>query len=98
MKTRERPRGQALVEFALVIPIFVLLLVGIFAFGRAIGVNATLSPAARGAARSPIVQGGPPPSASPPPGPPAQGSAPPGRGCPPYPNGTAYPAGSKQAI
>jgi len=98
MKTREKPRGQALVEFALVIPIFVLLLVGIFDFGRAIWVNDTLSTAAREAARYAIVHGGSTSSDSCPAGPPAQGSDSPGPSCPPYPNGTAYPAGSKQAI
>lgn len=35
-RRRGRPRGQTLVEFALILPIFILLLVGIFDFGRAI--------------------------------------------------------------
>ena len=48
-------RGQALVEFALVLPIFILLLVGIFDFGRAIYAYNTISNAAREAVRVGIV-------------------------------------------
>ena len=48
-------RGQALVEFALILPIFVLLLVGIFDFGRAIYAYNTISNAAREAVRVGIV-------------------------------------------
>ena len=40
-------RGQTLVEFALILPIFLLLLVGIFDFGRAIYAYNTVSNAAR---------------------------------------------------
>lgn len=98
MKTRQKPRGQAMVEFALVFPIFVLLLVGIFDFGRVIWVNDTLSTAAREAARYAIVHGGSTSGLSCPAGPPVLGQEPPASTCPPYPNGTAYPAGSKQAI
>jgi Flp pilus assembly protein TadG len=58
MTRHDRSRGQAMVEFALVIPVFILLLVGIFDFGRVIWVNDTLSTAAREAARYAIVHGG----------------------------------------
>jgi len=99
MKTPGKPRGQALVEFALVFPIFVLLMVGIFDFGRVIWVNDTLSTASREAARYAIVHGG---SASTlcPAGPhgPDEIAPDPGGTCPPYPNGTPYGLDSKQAI
>jgi Flp pilus assembly protein TadG len=58
MTRRDKPRGQAMVEFALVFPIFILLLVGLFDFGRVIWVNDTLASAAREAARFAIVHGG----------------------------------------
>ena len=48
-------RGQALVEFALVIPIFLLLLVGLFDLGRAVFAFNTLTNAAREGARLAIV-------------------------------------------
>jgi TadE-like protein len=54
---RSKPRGQAMVEFALIFPIFILLLVGIFDLGRVIWVNDTLATAAREAARYAIVHG-----------------------------------------
>jgi len=44
-------RGQAMVEFALVIPIFLLLLVAIFDLGRAVFAYNTLTNAAREGAR-----------------------------------------------
>jgi len=50
-----RRRGQALVEFALVIPLFLLLLVSIFDLGRAVFAWNTLSNAAREGARIAIV-------------------------------------------
>jgi Flp pilus assembly protein TadG len=58
MTRRNRPRGQAMVELALVLPVFILLMVGIFDLGRVIWVNDTLSTAAREAARFAIVHGG----------------------------------------
>lgn len=58
MSRHSKPRGQAMVEFALVIPIFILLLVAIFDFGRVVWVNNTLATAAREAARFAIVHGG----------------------------------------
>lgn len=51
---RRRPRrsaGQSLVEFALVIPLFLLLLFGVFDAGRLVYMNSVLSQAAREAAR-----------------------------------------------
>jgi Flp pilus assembly protein TadG len=58
MSTRSKTRGQAMVEFAIVFPIFILLLVGMFDFGRVVWVNNTLATAAREAARFAIVHGG----------------------------------------
>ncbi len=46
-----RPRGQALVEAALVMPILLLLLVGIMEFGRAWNVHQVVTDAARQGAR-----------------------------------------------
>lgn len=48
-------RGQALVEFALIVPIFVLVTVGIFDGGRALYTFNALSNAAREATREAIV-------------------------------------------
>lgn len=50
-----RQRGQSLVEFALVIPLVILMLLGLFDFGRAIYAYNTVSSAAREAARVAIV-------------------------------------------
>lgn len=52
---RNRDRGQALVEFALIVPIFLLILFGIFDVGRAIYAFNTINQAAREAARLAIV-------------------------------------------
>jgi hypothetical protein len=52
---RRRSRGQALVEFALVIPLVILLFMGLFDFGRAIFAYNSLSNAAREGARLAIV-------------------------------------------
>lgn len=46
-----RDRGQALVEFALVIPIILLLMVGLFDLGRVVFINNSLSDGARHGAR-----------------------------------------------
>jgi Flp pilus assembly protein TadG len=56
-RLRHRPhgRGQTLVEFALILPIFILLLVGIFDFGRAIYAYNTISNASREGMRLAIV-------------------------------------------
>jgi hypothetical protein len=48
---RSRARGQALVEFALVVPMFFLLLFGLIDVGRLVYVNNAFSQAAREAAR-----------------------------------------------
>lgn len=48
---RERGRGQALVEFALIVPVFILVLVGILDLGRAVYYSSTLNNAAREASR-----------------------------------------------
>jgi Flp pilus assembly protein TadG len=55
LRRDRRGRGQALVEFALVIPIFLLLLVAIFDMGRAVFAYNTLTNAAREGARIAIV-------------------------------------------
>src|SRR6186997_1081490 len=55
LRRRGTRRGQALVEFALVIPLFVLFLVAIFDLGRAVFAYNTLTNAAREGARTAIV-------------------------------------------
>jgi len=52
---RDRSRGQSLVEFSLVIPIFIFLLVALFDLGRAVFAYNTLTNAAREGARIAIV-------------------------------------------
>lgn len=58
MKRRRDEQGQSLVEFALVLPIFLMLLVGIFDLGHVVWTNDMLSNAAREGARFAIVHGG----------------------------------------
>jgi TadE-like protein len=53
-----RDRGQTLVEFAIVIPIFLTLLMGVVDFGRVVWAQSSLASAAREAARFAIVHGG----------------------------------------
>lgn len=48
-------RGQALVEFALVVPIFLLVVLGLFDMGRAVFYYSTISNSAREAVRLGIV-------------------------------------------
>jgi hypothetical protein len=55
-RRRRRSAGQALVEFALVVPLFVLLLAATFDGGRLVYMNTVLSQAAREAARVASVQ------------------------------------------
>jgi hypothetical protein len=55
--TRSRTRGQALVEFALVIPLFLAMLFAIVDLGRVIWAANTVGNAAREAARFAIVHG-----------------------------------------
>jgi Flp pilus assembly protein TadG len=52
---RRATRGQSLVEFALIIPILLLLLMGILDFSRAISAYNSVSNAARSAARVAVV-------------------------------------------
>lgn len=55
MRRKPRARGQALVEFALVLPVLLLLMLALFDFGRAIYAFNTVSNAAREGARLAIV-------------------------------------------
>ncbi len=48
---RSRDRGQTLVEFALILPVFLLVLLGILDLGRAVYYSSTLSNVSREAAR-----------------------------------------------
>jgi len=58
-KVPHRPRRRAAVmaEFAIILPIFILAVIGIIEFGRAIMVQQILTNAAREGARRAIVQG-----------------------------------------
>lgn len=51
-----RRRGQTLVEFALVLPVFLLMLFGLIDMGRFVYLNSTLSQAAREGARVAAVE------------------------------------------
>lgn len=53
-----RSRGQGLVEFALVLPVFMVILIGMVDLGRAIWANNSAANAAREAARFASVHGG----------------------------------------
>lgn len=55
---RRDDRGQSLVEFAMVLPIFLMLLVGIFDLGHVVWTNDVVANAAREGARYAIVHGG----------------------------------------
>jgi hypothetical protein len=55
---RRRTAGQALVETALVLPLFLTLLLGVVDMGRAIWATTSLASAAREGARFAIVHGG----------------------------------------
>lgn len=52
---RRRDRGQSLVEFSLVLPVFLLLLIALFDLGRGVFAYNTLTNAAREGARMAIV-------------------------------------------
>jgi len=54
-RVRSSGRGQALVEFALILPILLILLLGILDFGRAVAAYNSVSNAARSAVRVAIV-------------------------------------------
>ena len=51
MAATKQPRGQSVVEFALVLPLFVLLVLGLIDMGRFVYLNSTLSQDAREATR-----------------------------------------------
>ena len=55
IRRRDRSRGQSLVEFALILPIFLLILFGLFDMGRAVYYWSTINNASREAARELIV-------------------------------------------
>lgn len=57
-RSRTRSRGQGLVEFALVLPVFMVILIGMVDLGRAIWANNAVANAAREAARFASVHGG----------------------------------------
>jgi hypothetical protein len=57
-RSRNRSRGQALVETALILPVFLALLLGIVDMGRAVWATTSLASAAREGARFAIVHGG----------------------------------------
>ena len=73
---RARPRGQSLVEFALVAPLFFVFLFGIIEAGRFIYFYETLNHATREGARYAIVNGANVDPIGCPSGPPATGSVP----------------------
>jgi len=50
-----KQKGQALVEFALILPLLLMLLFGVFEFGRAMFIKNTLNNAARAAVRVAVV-------------------------------------------
>lgn len=56
-KSRSRRRGAALVEFAVVAPLFFTLLIGIIEFGRAMMVAQLMTNASREGARRAIIEG-----------------------------------------
>ena len=56
-RARDRSRGQALIETALMMPILVILLVGLFDLGRAVWLSNTLATAVREGTRYGIVHG-----------------------------------------
>ena len=56
-RRREGDRGQALVEMALMLPVLVLLLVGVFDLGRAVWLSNSLATAVREGTRYGVVHG-----------------------------------------
>ena len=55
----KQDRGSAMIEFALILPLLVMLLVGIVDFGRAYGAQLSITGAAREGARSRALGGQP---------------------------------------
>ena len=60
MTRPDRDRGAAAVEFALVVPVLLLLVLGIVEFGRIYNIQTTLSAAAREGARTMALENSPP--------------------------------------
>jgi hypothetical protein len=58
VKSRERGRGQALVEFAIVLPVFFLIVAGMFDLGLGVYSDLTLVNAAREGARLGVIDPG----------------------------------------
>lgn len=58
MRRRDDARGQAMVELALTLPVFLLLLISVFDLGHVIWANNAIATAAREADRFAIVHGG----------------------------------------
>ena len=56
MKTKRKNAGQSLVEFALILPLFMVLIMALFDIGRAVLYYAALNTAAREGTRFAIVQ------------------------------------------
>ena len=54
-RLHRRGRGQALVEFALIVPLFILILLAVFDLGRGVFMYTSITNAAREAARLAIV-------------------------------------------
>ena len=55
-RKRNQPRGQALAEFALILPVLFLLIAGILEFGRGWNIKQAVTEAAREGARYTVVQ------------------------------------------
>jgi Flp pilus assembly protein TadG len=89
---RRRRSGQALLEFSLVLPIFLVMLMGVVDVGRAIWAQNSLAAAAREGARFAIVHGGSASTACP------IGPAGPDTVIPVASSACPYPSPSKQAI
>lgn len=89
---RRSDRGQSLVEFALILPVLVILLVGIFDLGHVVWTNDALANASREAARYAIVHGGSDSTPCP------VGPPPLGLEVPPASSDCPYPSPSVQAI
>jgi Flp pilus assembly protein TadG len=92
MSAPNATRGQSLVEFALIVPLFLVLLFAIFDFGRVVWANDALANAAREAARFAIVHGGSSTTACP------VGPLDPAKVPPSASSSCLYPSPSKQAI
>lgn len=92
MKRQRASRGQALVEFALILPVFIFLMVAIFDLGHVVWANDALANAAREGARYSIVHGGSESTPCP------VGPAPASLAVPPASASCPFPSPSRQAI